>query len=133
MDDILREIKTSTINQKLGEFNKLHPKLEFTVEREEEFPVMKIIHNDKKLTSTWYSKTTDTGLTMNFHSLAPIKYKRSVVSGMIYRIHRAYSTWANFHESLEKAKTILQKNQHPPSFYEPIIHKTLNKICKPEG
>ena len=35
MDDILREIKTSTINQKLGEFNKLHPKLKFTVEREE--------------------------------------------------------------------------------------------------
>ena len=27
---------------------------------------------------------------------------------------------------------ILQKNQYPPSFYEPIIHKTLSKICKPE-
>ena len=32
----------------------------------------------------------------------------------------------------EKAKTILQKNQYPPSFYKPIIHKTLSKICKPE-
>ena len=51
MDDILREIKTSTMNQKLGEFNKLHRKLEFTVEREEgdciPFLDMKIIHNDK--------------------------------------------------------------------------------------
>ena len=75
MDNILREIKTSTINQKLGEFNKLHPKLEFTVEREEgdciPFLDMKIIQNDKKLTSTWISDATDTGLTMNFHSLAP--------------------------------------------------------------
>ena len=72
-------------------------------------------------------------LTMNFRSLAQIKYKRSVVSGMVYCIHRACSIWANFHESLEKAKTILQKNQYPPSFYEPIIHKTLSKICNPEA
>ena len=43
---------------------------------------MKIINNNVKLPSTWYSKAT--GLTMNFHSLAPIKYKRSVVSRMIY-------------------------------------------------
>ena len=55
------------------------------MEREEEFPVMKIIHNDKKLTSTWYSKTTDTGLTMNFHSLAPIKYK-------VFHLHKIIKT-----------------------------------------
>ena len=89
MDDILREIKTSTINQKLGEFNKLHRKLEFTVEREEgdciPFLDMKIIHNDKKFTSAWYSKATDTGLTMNFHSLAPIKYK-------VFHLHKIIKT-----------------------------------------
>ena len=62
--------------------------LESTVEREEgdsiPFLDMKIIH-----------KATDTGLTMNFHALAPIKYKRSVVSRIIYRIHCACSTWKN--------------------------------------
>ena len=31
-------------------------------------------------------------------------------------------------ESLIKAKMILENNQYPPSFYEPIIKRTLNKI-----
>ena len=133
MDDVLKEINTNTIDQKLEEINNLHPKLEFTLEREEDgcipFLDMKIVHNGNELTSTWFTKVTDTGLTMNFHALAPMKYKRSVVSEMVHRIHHACSTWRNFHESLEKAKAILQKNQYPPSFYEPIIHKTLSKIC----
>jgi len=50
-----------------------------------------------KLTSTWYCKSclvlycrsTDIGLTMNFHALAPTKYKRLVVSGMVLRIFHA--------------------------------------------
>ena len=67
---------------------------------------------------------------MNFHSLAPVKYKRSVVSGMIHRIHRACSTWNNFHESLIKAKQILTNNQYPESFFEPLIKQTLEKIIR---
>jgi hypothetical protein len=93
---------------------------------------MKILHSGDKLTSIWYSTTTDTGLTMNFHSLSPIKYKCSVVAGMVYRIHHACSTWENFHSSLERAKSILKRNQYPPSFFEPIIERTLNKISQPE-
>ena len=70
---------------------------------------------------------------MNFHALAPDKYKRSVVAGMIHRIFRACSTWMLIHKSFEKAKKILESNQYPPSFYEPIFKKTLNTIItKPE-
>ena len=37
------------------------------------------------------------------------------------------------HKSFEKAKKILERNQYPPSFYEPIFKKTLNTIItKPE-
>ena len=58
----------------------------------------------------------------------PPSYKRSVVSGFIYRIHRACSSWNLFHESLEKAKRILECNQHPPAFYVPIIKQALDTI-----
>ena len=34
----------------------------------------------------------------------------------------------NFHASLGKAKRILEKNQYPPSFYDPTIKKTLDSI-----
>ena len=65
---------------------------------------------------------------MNYHALAPKRYKRSVVSGFVYRIHRACSSWENFHISMEKAKMILEKNQYPPTFYEPVIRQALSDI-----
>ena len=47
---------------------------------------------------------------------------------MVHRIHRACSSWKNFHESLVKAKATLEKNKFPPHFYEPIIRKAIEKI-----
>ena len=132
MDDILRSIKEAEVQRKLEEINNLHPSLKFTIERENggtlPFLDMLIVREDTKLSSTWYNKPTDTGLIMNYHSLAPKMYKRSVVAGFVYRIHRACSSWKNFNESLMKAKCILEKNQYPPDFYEPIIKKALDKI-----
>lgn len=134
MDDIIRSIKTSQIDHKMQEINSLHPSLKFTIERETngELPFLDMLiqHCRGKLTSTWYTKPTDTGLIMNYHSLAPKKYKRSVVSGLVHRIYRSCSTWENIHTSLAKAKFILEKNQYPPQFYEPIIERTLEKILE---
>ena len=132
MDDIVREIKTENIDQKLNEINSYHPALKFTIEKETDnsLPLldMKIMRKDCKLSSTWYSKPTDTGLIMNFHSFAPEKYKHSVVSGFVYRIYRSCSSWDNFHLSLERAKKILNQNQYPEAFFEPIINQTLDNI-----
>ena len=88
MDDIIRNINRVEIEDKLVEINNLHPNLKFTIEREENksipFLDMKILHEDNgKLSSTWYNKPTDTGLIMNYHALAPKKYKRSVLSGFV--------------------------------------------------
>ena len=135
MDDILREIKKSRTEEKLVQLNNLHPSLKFTIEEETEnsitFLDMRIIReNDGSLHSTWFTKETDTGLIMNYHALAPIRYKKSVISGLIHRIYRACTSWKYFHESLEKAKIILQKNQYPPSFYEEIIRKVIEKLIE---
>ena len=139
MDDILRESKCSLVEQKLAEINTLHPNLQFTKESEENYKLpyigMEIIRDPKTglLSSTWYTKPTDTGLIMNYHALAPKRYKRSVVSGFVHRLHRACSSWKNFHESLTKAKHILERNQYPPSFYEPIIRQTLDSILSEDS
>ena len=37
-----------------------------------------------------------------------------------------------FHASLERAKQILERNQYPPQFYNPIIKQALLKIIKPD-
>ena len=88
MDDILRSIKKHLIESKLTEINGLHPNLKFTVEEGKLlFLDMCIIHINNYTESAWYTKSTDTGLTMNFHALAPRKYKRLVVQGFIHRIY----------------------------------------------
>ena len=132
MDDILKDMKKNEIDQTLTEINELDDNLKFTLERESNgtipFLDMRIIRKERTLESTWYTKPTDTGLKMNFHALAPLKYKRSAVIGMVHRIFRACSTKRNFDESLNRARTILAKNQYPKSFVESIISETRKKL-----
>ena len=90
---------------------------------------MLIKRNGTKLSSEWYTPT-NTGLTMNYNTLAPTKYKRSVVSGLVHRIHRPCSSWKSFHDDLEKAKSMLRNNQYPTKFFEPIISRTLSNIIR---
>ena len=110
MDDILRDIKRHDIEDKVLEINELHPSLKFTHECETNSSIafldMMICRSEGEVTSTWHTKPTDTGLTINYHALAPQKYKRSAICGLVHRIHRTCSTWKNFHESLIKAKMI---------------------------
>ena len=136
MDDILRSINRNRMEEKLAEINELHPNLKFTMEVENEgklpFLDMCILHIGNTLASTWYCKPTDTGLIMNFHALAPTRYKRSVVEGFIHRIYRSCSSWVLFNESVIRAKEILEQNQYPPEFYDDIIKSTIDKIILKE-
>ena len=132
MDDILCDIKKEEISDRLTFINSLHPKLEFTIEVENNgklpFLDMLIMNNCGSLTSKWYRKVTDTGLTLNYHSLAPVKYKKSVVSSFVYRIFKSCSTWQLFHAGIKEAMTILSNNQYPESFVYPIINSTIRKL-----
>ena len=132
MDDILRDIKKNKVQEKLDEINRLHPNLKFTSEVESDeriaFLDIEIIHKENRLSSVWYSKPTDTGLIMNFHAMSPKKYKRSIVQGFVHRIFRASSSWEHFHQGLQRAKTVLEHNQYPPNFFDPIIKDTIEKI-----
>ena len=76
----------------------------------------------------WFRKQTDSGLKLNFHSLAPIKYKRSVVNSVVYKVSRACSNWKHFHIGLEEAIQMLRDNQYPNLFIDPIIKTILCKL-----
>ena len=112
--------------------NNLHPNLSFTLETEINGKIAfldMIIYNDNgSLSSGWYRKQTDTGLTLNYHSLAPTKYKKSVIISYVYRIFRACSNWHMFHKGISEAIEILSKNQYPQSFIMPIISNTIRKL-----
>ena len=93
---------------------------------------MNIKNENGILSSEWYRKPTDTGLTLNFHSLAPFKYKKSVLIGYVYRIFNSCSNWKNIHKGLEEAKVILIQNQYPPDLIDTVFHDTLYRILKPD-
>ena len=116
MDDIISSITKQKSDEKLEEINKLHKNLSFTKESEKNNQLVMLdlcVSNiNGSLSSTWYTKPTDTGLVMNFHALAPKRYKRAVVSGFVHRIYRACSSWDSFHVSLKKAIKILEQNQY---------------------
>ena len=134
MDDIIRVIKKNDIESTLERINNLHAKLVFTKETENDegkiaFLDMNIIHRQNGTIETeWYRKKTDTGLTINFHALAPMKYKRGMVINLVYRIFNATSSWELFDKGLNEGKSILRSNQYPEYWYENIIYKTLEKI-----
>ena len=68
-----------------------------------------------------YNKPSSTGLIINYHALAQNKYKRAVVTELVYHIFRSCSNWKHVHGHLEKGKVILKNNQYPQDFFEPII------------
>ena len=80
MDDVICVVNKSEVNDRLSMINNLHPCLKFTHELENNgqipFLDMLICNQNGKLSSKWYRKPTDTGLTLNFHALAPLKYKK---------------------------------------------------------
>ena len=80
MDDIICSIKKAEVENRFQFINNLHPNLSFTLETEINGKIAfldMIIYNDSgSLSSGWYRKQTDTGLTLNYHSLAPTKYKK---------------------------------------------------------
>ena len=132
MDDIICESKIDDIDDRLNMLNNLHPKLEFTIEKENlgkiAFLDMTIHNNQGRLTSGWFRKETDTGLTLNYHSQAPLKYKKSVVISFVHRIYRACSNWHTFDTGMSEAIKILIDNQYPESFIYPIINATIQKL-----
>ena len=47
---------------------------------------MGIYNNEGRLSSTRYCKRSDTGLILNYHTLAPKRSKYAVVAGFVHRI-----------------------------------------------
>ena len=85
----------------LSDVNSLHKNLKFTYEAENaegkfSFLDMMLIHDEKRISSTWYSKPCNSGLTLNFLALAPTKYKRSVIRSFVHRITTLAQTWIHF-------------------------------------
>lgn len=109
VDDICMAVHKDVMTQILETINSWHKNLDFTLEEENDkgelaFLDIRIIHKNNKLESTWYTKPTSNGLTLNYHSLSHMMYKKSVIRSLTHRIYNSCSNGNNFHDSMEKAR-----------------------------
>lgn len=69
-------------------FNSQHPNLRFTMEvAEGTLPFLDFeVNIQGRDVSTWvYRKSTNTNVMLNFHAIAPLKWKRALISCLLYR------------------------------------------------
>ena len=76
----------------------------------------------------WFTNSTDTGLMLNFQSLAPTQYNRNVVEGTIHRINHTTTDWIAFHDGVAKAQLTFEQNGYPPQFYGNFVRDTINRF-----
>ena len=120
----------------LSILNQIHPKIQFTIETETDgvlaFLDIKITNNGSGFSTTLYKKPTDTSLLLNFHSASPMSFKRSLVIGFVSRIFNLTSDYYRLHHAIGDLRSVLQKNQYPTEFFDPIIRKKLTDLLAQE-
>ena len=104
--------------------NAAHPNLEFTMETSTNFlPFLDTavsIKNDCFETRV-YRKPTNTGVVLNYHSVAPRKWKKSLVKCMLTRAYRVSSSLELFQSELETIRKTFLANSYPQHMIETSI------------
>jgi hypothetical protein len=130
VDDILiiyNEHHTN-IDNTLNEFNRIHLKIKFTVEKETQNKIncldVTITKEGNKLTFAIYRKPTTTDSIIHNDSCHPNEHKKSAINYLINRMNTYPLTHTNKDQEQIIIKEILKKNGYQQSI---IHHKHKNK------
>ena len=75
-------------------------------------------------------KSTDTDLLTNYLSFIPTRYKLCLVKTLLDRLYKTNNTWSGFHNSIEKTKSILQKNLFLSKLIDKLVQNFLSNQYK---
>ena len=111
--------------------NNLHTNLKFTVEYPQDtLPFLDVevkLHDG--FIETWvYRKSTNTGVLMNFNAVAPVQWKRSLITCLLNRAFIVCSTYALFLEEVKRLKAIFISNAYPASFFDNVSRRFLQSL-----
>ena len=108
--------------------NKQHNNLRFTMEEADgTLPFLDVeIDIRQESVATWvYRKSTYTSVLLNFHAIAPLKWKRALISCLLHRASVICSSDYFFNCEVEKLKTIFSYNNYPLRFFNDVLSKFL--------
>ncbi|XP_046492442.2 uncharacterized protein [Neodiprion pinetum] len=126
VDDILTAVPKEKIDHTLNTFNRYHPRLQFTIETEENNAINFLdvlpIHNNNNIKTDWFHKKTWSQRYLNFNSHHPMSYKIGTIINLVDRAIKLSST--EFQEkNLSLIYNILRWNDYPHG----LLHQHINK------
>ncbi|XP_074112299.1 uncharacterized protein LOC141536002 [Cotesia typhae] len=130
VDDTLLAVSEDRVEGLLTWFNGVHPKIQFTMEKEvdNKLPFLDTVVfrlDSGELRTNWYQKPSCSGRLLNFNSHHPIAHKISVVLGLMFRAFRL--SHADFYEeNLLQVRDILHRNNYPRSFIDVCLRRFEN-------
>jgi len=130
VDDIICSIPRTAAQEVLTVFNSLHPKIQFTIEEENECSVpfldTKVIRENTALRTDWYTKPTYSGRYINYESYHPNSMKTNIIVNMKNKIleisHNSYKQ-----KNLHRFFNIMKQNAYPDRLLRRLIFSTANR------
>ena len=106
--------------------------LNFTYELEKSkklnFLDVTVTRGSNGLTTSVYVKPTYDNQTLNYLSIAPLKYKISTIKTLLHRGFHVSDSWNTFHTEVIRIKNLLNNNNFPIKLID--NYTAVSKICK---
>ncbi|XP_017485941.1 PREDICTED: uncharacterized protein LOC108374476 [Rhagoletis zephyria] len=131
VDDIFAIIKRNDADIILKTLNEYHPKLQFTMESENNLriPFLDVMIHRKSnaILLDWYSKPTSSGRLINYLSSQPLKYKINTARNLIHKVltisHQQFRD-----TNIKKINKILVSNNYPHHLIQSLIKQKTSEI-----
>ena len=112
--------------------NDQYPQIKFTLEEETNnqisfLDVLVHRHPNGEISTSVYRKPTFSGLYLKWDSFVPKRFKRGLVSCLLYCAWRLCSSYELLHHEIDFIETTLLSNGYPLSFLSSCINNFLKK------
>ena len=108
------------------------PNIKFSKSKEEDgwlsFLDVNTFRENDKLATNVYRKKTFSGIYTNFKCFTPKANNIGLIKSLLFRCFTLYSDFIEFHDEIDKLKSILYKNSYPCDLVDKCIKWILDKI-----
>ena len=105
--------------------------LKFTFETEikKKMPFLDIMisRNQNSLSTSIFTKSTNSGDCINFESCCPDRYKLGLIKSILHRAYAICSNWNEISREIDRLKQLFTNNNYPLSVVESVIHKFISE------
>ena len=131
VDDIFVVVRKAAHLEKLKQMMQDSSILKFTSEIEVNKSISFLDTEIKKarghLETSVHIKETNSGECMNHRSIAPDKYKKSVINSFLSRAYKVSSSWQIFTKEVDRISQMLVNNNFPQKLVQEAVHSFVNE------